>query len=135
MPDVLKDLSAARIHRAGDCLREAKLLLDNGEYRGAANRAYYAAFHALRAVLALDGFDSKKHSGVIAKFRELYVKTGRFTPEMSDAIGSLFRIRSASDYDDFYIASKADVEAQYHLAEKLVAEIAAYLSGNDRTAQ
>ena len=128
MPDVLKDLSTARIERSKDCLREAKLLLDNGEYRGAANRAYYAAFHALRAVLALDDFDSKKHSGVISKFRETYIKTGRFTPEMSDTISSLFRIRSASDYDDFYIASKADVETQYQRAEKLVAEIERYLS-------
>lgn len=128
MPDVLKDLSAARIERSKDCLREAKLLLDNGEYRGAANRAYYAAFHALRAVLALDDFDSKKHSGVISKFRETYIKTGRFTPEMSDTISSLFRIRSASDYDDFYIASKADVEMQYQRAEKLVAEIERYLA-------
>lgn len=128
MPDVLKDLSTARIERSKDCLREAKLLLDNGEYRGAANRAYYAAFHALRAVLALDDFDSKKHSGVISKFRETYIKTGMFTPEMSDTISSLFRIRSASDYDDFYIASKADVETQYQRAEKLVAEIERYLS-------
>ncbi len=128
MPDVLKDLSTARIERSKDCLREAKLLLDNGEYRGAANRAYYAAFHALRAVLALDDFDSKKHSGIISKFRETYIKTGRFTPEMSDTISSLFRIRSASDYDDFYIASKADVEAQYQRAEKLVAEIERYLA-------
>ena len=128
MPDVLKDLSTARIERSKDCLREAKLLLDNGEYRGAANRAYYAAFHALRAVLALDDFDSKKHSGVISKFRETYIKTGMFTPEMSDTISSLFRIRSASDYDDFYIASKADVETQYQRAEKLVAEIERYLA-------
>lgn len=128
MPDVLKDLSSARMARSRDCLREAKLLLDNGEYRGAANRAYYAAFHALRAVLALDGFDSKKHSGVIAKFRETYIKTGLFTPEMSDTIGSLFRVRSASDYDDFYVASKADVEVQYQRAKKLVEEIERYLA-------
>ena len=128
MPDKLKDLSIARMEHSKDCLRESRLLLDNGEYRGAANRAYYAAFHALRAVLALDDFDSKKHSGVIAKFRELYIKTGLFTPEMSDAIGSLFRIRSASDYDDFYIVSKADVEAQYQRAKTLVEEIERYLA-------
>ncbi len=128
MPDALKDLSLARIEHAKDCLREAKLLLDNGEYRGAANRSYYAAFHAMRAVLALNGFDSKKHSGIISKFRELYIKTGQFTPELSDAIGSLFNVRSASDYDDFYVASKADVELQYQRATKLVSEIASYLA-------
>lgn len=131
MPDAQKDLSIARMEHSKDCLREAKLLLDNGEYRGAANRAYYAAFHALRAVLALDGFDSKKHSGVIAKFRELYIKTGLFTPELSDTIGSLFRIRSVSDYDDFYVASKSDVESQYQRAKKLVAEIESYLDKRD----
>jgi uncharacterized protein (UPF0332 family) len=35
----------------------------------AVNRAYYCIFHAIRAILALDGFDSKKHTGVIAHFR------------------------------------------------------------------
>ena len=37
-------------------------------YRSANNRAYYSIFHAIRSVLALDGFDSKKHSGVISEF-------------------------------------------------------------------
>ena len=70
----LINLSKARISHAEDCLREARLLLDGDEYKGAANRSYYAAFHAMRAVLILDEFDSKKHSGIIAKFREKYLK-------------------------------------------------------------
>jgi uncharacterized protein (UPF0332 family) len=32
----------------------------------------------MRAVQALDGFDSKKHSGVISAFRKDYIKTGIF---------------------------------------------------------
>ncbi|MCM1122757.1 MAG: HEPN domain-containing protein, partial [Eubacterium sp.] len=43
----------------------AKLLFDNENYRIANNRAYYSIFHALRAVLVFDNFDSSKHSGVI----------------------------------------------------------------------
>jgi len=42
------------------------LLLAGESYRSAANRAYYAIFHAMRAVLALDGVDMKHHSGIIA---------------------------------------------------------------------
>lgn len=119
----LIDLSKARLQHAEDCLREAHLLLDGNEYKGTANRAYYAAFHALRAVLVLDGFDSKKRSGIIAKFRECYLKTGLFDKEMSDSISSLFRIRSASDYDDFYIVSKNDAAQQLEKAEKIVKQI------------
>lgn len=56
----LINLSKARISHSKDCLKEAEILLSAGEYKGAANRAYYAAFHAMRAVLILDEFDSKK---------------------------------------------------------------------------
>ncbi|MCD7980748.1 MAG: HEPN domain-containing protein [Clostridiales bacterium] len=42
--------------------------LKAGQYRTSMNRSYYAVFHAMRAVNVLDGFDSSKHSGVIAHF-------------------------------------------------------------------
>lgn len=123
----LINLSKARIAHAEDCLREAQLLLNGDEYKGAANRAYYAAFHSLRAVLILDEFDSKKHSGIIAKFRENYLKTDLFDKEISDYISSLFRVRTASDYDDFFIVSKEESVEQLKKAEKIVTQIEGYL--------
>ena len=55
-------------------------------YRSAANRAYYAIFHAMRAVLALDGVDMKHHSGIISEFRKRYIKTGVFDASLSGLI-------------------------------------------------
>ena len=104
------------------------MLLGADEYKGAANRAYYAAFHALRAVLILDEFDSKKHSGIIAKFGEKYLKTGIFDKQISEYITSLFRIRTASDYDDFYIVSKDEAKSQVEKAKEIVEKIELYLS-------
>ena len=66
------------IEKAGNALDEAKILFGSGKYYGAANRSYYAAFHAMSALLIHDGYAMKKHGGVIAKFRELYIKTGIF---------------------------------------------------------
>ncbi|MCL5981585.1 MAG: HEPN domain-containing protein [Firmicutes bacterium] len=79
MPDSeLRDLANARLQNAKDCLVQANALLDVGQYKGVANRAYFAIFHAMRAVLALDKFDTKKHSGMIAKFRDWsWRKAGR----------------------------------------------------------
>lgn len=123
----LINLSKARVAHAKDCLKESEILLTAGEYKGAANRAYYAAFHAMRAVLILDEFDSKKHSGIIAKFREFYLKTEFFDKEFSDAISSLFRVRTASDYDDFYVVSKNDASSQFEKAKKILFLIEAHL--------
>ena len=50
-----KDLVSYRIETAKSDLKSAKILLNAGEYKGANNRAYYAIFHAINAVHALDG--------------------------------------------------------------------------------
>lgn len=81
----------------------------------------------MRAILILDDFDSKKHSGIIAKFRENYLKTEIFNKEISEYISSLFRVRTASDYDDFFIVSKEDSVSQLEKAEKIVSQIKSYL--------
>ena len=55
LPEQAIEISKVRFDHAKECLRDAKLLLAGESYRSAANRAYYAIFHAMRAVLALDG--------------------------------------------------------------------------------
>ena len=120
-------LSKSRFTHAAECLTSAETLIISGDCRGAANRSYYAIFHAMRSVLALDGFDSKKHSGIIAEFRKNYIKTGVFTEELSDIINDLFQTRTDCDYDDFYLVSKSDVTAQLVFAKTFVEAIDEYL--------
>ena len=121
------ELSKRRLEIAHERLTTAKAMLELGDYKASANRLYYAIFSAMRAVLALDGFDSKKHSGIIARFRQSYIKTGTFSTEMSKIIDDLEVIREDSDYDDFYIISKEDVMLQYQRAEFFVSEVERYL--------
>ena len=92
-PEQAIEISKVRFDHAKECLRDAKLLLAGESYRSAANRAYYAIFHAMRAVLALDGVDMKHHSGIISEFRKRYIKTGVF----AGRTGSVERRRTGSD--------------------------------------
>ena len=62
-------ISKLRLDIAKERLSYADEILKIGDYKTVANRSYYAVFSAMRAVLALDSFDSKKHSGIIAEFR------------------------------------------------------------------
>ena len=104
--------------------------MDNGSYKSLANRSYYAIFHAMRSVLVLDGYDSKKHSGIISEFQRIYIKTEILDKEFSVVIKKLLQARTSSDYDDFFVISKEDTIAQYYDAEKFVAAVEAYLSKN-----
>ena len=78
------DLSKYRYQSAVEDLAAAKTLLNAEQYKASVNRSYYALFHALRAVTALDGFDSSKHSGIIAFFNRTYVKEGIFDNSLSN---------------------------------------------------
>lgn len=120
-------LSIARLSNANECLRDAHLLAEEERYKSLMNRSYYAIFHAMRAVLALDEIDSKKHSGIVSEFRKRYIKTGVFGADMSVIISKLLLARTNSDYDDFYVVSKEDAIIQFHSAEKFVGIIENYI--------
>lgn len=128
MDELHKELSKHRFSQAERSLRSAKLLINNDDYEGAANRAYYAVFHAMRSVLALDEKDFSKHAGVISYFRREYIKSGVFPVEASVIIGDAFDIRSDSDYDDDYNITKEDAERLVNSVEKLLGWISEYLS-------
>ena len=66
MEGSLKELAGYRMDRAKEMLVAARENLEIGQYKTSLNRSYYAIFHAMRAMNILKGFDSSKHSVVIA---------------------------------------------------------------------
>ena len=123
----IKDLAQFRLEQARECLASSEVLINLNYYKDAANRSYYSIFHSMRAVLALDGYDSKRHSGIITAFRQGYIKTGKFDALYSDTIKDAFDIRSDSDYQDFYAVSKSDVQQQIDSAKAFVEAVAEYI--------
>jgi uncharacterized protein (UPF0332 family) len=120
-----EDLAQYRIEKAKICLQDAQA--PNISLETAANRSYYCIFNAMRAVLALDQFDSKKHSGVISAFQKNYIKNHIFPVTFSDTIKNAFEIRLDSDYEDFYLISKANVAAQVENAKTFLEAVEKYV--------
>ena len=121
-----EDLVKYRLKTAEDDLRSAKILLEADEYKGTNNRAYYAIFHAINAVHAVQGNGYKRHKDATANFNKNYVKTEIFPREMGRKIGQAEEIRHASDYDDFYIASKEEAEKQILVVEEFIEMVRQY---------
>ena len=121
------DLCFYRFEKAAEDLKTARNNFVSEDYRAANNRAYYSIFHSLRSVLAVDRFDSKKHSGIIAEFRRKYIKNRIFPVEISGMIDSAFEIRNSSDYNDMFIADKNETKKQIENAEYILKEVGEYI--------
>ena len=122
-----RDLMMYRIEQSKECLKSSELLAREGAFRDAANRSYYCMLHAMRAILALEKYDSKKHSGVISAFRQRYIKTGIFASHFSDIIGSAFEVRGDSDYEDFYVVSQSQISEQIENARLFLEAVEKYI--------
>jgi uncharacterized protein (UPF0332 family) len=112
-------------------LENAKLCLDNKFYRDCINRSYYAAFYAVKAVLAVESIDFKRHKDAVGYFNKQYVATDLFPRDVGKSLGRLKTVREASDYDDFFICSQEEAMKQYKAAEYILGEVKAYLKKNE----
>lgn len=91
--------SSKAFEKAVDAIENAKYNFKGEFYGATANRAYYACFYCLIALLYTKKVYSKTHQGAKAKFSELFIKTDIFPIEISDSISLLFDYRQEADYD------------------------------------
>ena len=121
------NLAKHRLEQAHECLRASEVNMATS-LKTAVNRSYYSIFHAMRAILALDKYDSKKHSGIISEFRLRYIKTGKFPKQFSVIIGNAFEIRNESDYEDFYIVAESEAIQQINNARLFLKAVEEYIT-------
>ena len=133
MNDKKEDLCIYRIRNAVETLGVAVLCLESQHYKDSINRSYYAAFYAIKAVLALSEIDFKRHKDVIAHFNKNYVAQGEFNREIGKRIARLQQKREKSDYDDFYIASKDEAFEQIETAEMIINAVEVYLTSKNKS--
>ena len=122
-----RDLVLYRIETSKSDIKAAEIILNAREFRGANNRAYYGIYHAVSAIHALDGNAYKRHKDALANFNKNYVKTEIFPRKLGKRIVESEEIRHASDYDDFYIATREEAEEQIQTAKELVKLVEEYV--------
>lgn len=116
-----------RLEKCRQDLQFARLLLDEGGYRQAVNRAYYAAFALTTAVLLTLDIERRKHSGVESAFNQYLVKPGTIEPEYADIYRRIRRWREDADYDDFADFTRQDTQDVLEEVERFVARLERYL--------
>ena len=116
-----------RLERAKQDLSDAEFNYEHKRYLNANNRAYYSIFHAIRAVLALERVDFKRHKDVLAYFNQHYIKTEKFPRVISKKISQASKVREDSDYDDEFIPTDDETKFQIDTAKELITLVEKYL--------
>ena len=115
-----KVLTQLHLNKAHACLKDGEQLLQMDSISAAANRFYYAVFHAIHALFVTEGIQSKSHNGTIAQFHQNYIKTGKIDPKFGHFVAAMENMREKADYDVIYDVSREDLEALKPVAYELL---------------
>lgn len=127
MSDDLKALIVYRLEQSNDALRASEMLLNEQLWRDSVNRAYYAAFYTVLALLVMKGLGTSKHSGAIALFDREFVKTGVFPKELSRILHGSFDMRQEADYEELASIGEAEAIEAVSLSRLFVSKVSEYM--------
>ena len=122
-----KIIVGLELEKAQKTVDELKILTENALWNAAANRLYYALFHAVSALLINDGHPVKSHRGVMAQFGQYYVRTEIFSREDGHLLSELVIMRDNADYNCFYEAGEENVVTHLEPTKQLIEKIKNYI--------
>ena len=111
----MKHALTALLAMAEEKLRAARLLLDGAAWGDASSRAYYAAFHAVSAVLLSRDESYSHHAQVLGALNREFVRTGLFPREFTPMLTRLFENRQSGDYS--VIPGVTEIEARQDVGD------------------
>ena len=108
------------IEKSKNTFAEVIALVNAGLWSGAANRLYYAVFHAVSALLVHDRHQVNTHQGSHALFGLHYIKTGILEEQFSDTFTLLQTMREKSDYNCSFDATQELIEPLFAPTKKMI---------------
>ena len=118
-----KIIVGLEVEKAQRTFAEIEVLRQAGLWDNIANRLYYAAFHAVSALLINDEHPVGTHQGTVVMLHQYYVKTGILTKEEGAFYSQLQTLREKSDYNCTYYATKEDTEPRIALTETFIEKV------------
>lgn len=111
------------LKRARETYDDIGCLISANRLNGAANRMYYAVFHAVCALLIHDGHQVSTHKGSHALFSLHYIKTGILPREYGQLYSQLQTMREESDYNCAYDVEIDEIAQRLKPAKRLIEDI------------
>lgn len=121
-------LARYRIKQAEETIDEAEFLLSGQKSpRSIINRAYYAMFYSVLALLIFEPYASSKHSGILSYFNRKFIKEGILPEELGRGINNAFELRVRGDYREYVELTYEQVTPFVERARIFVRAVSDYL--------
>jgi uncharacterized protein (UPF0332 family) len=121
-------LAQWELDAAEEELRSFLVNVRAGIHRKALPSLYFAAFHAVRSLLAAKGMEPTTHKGVHVMFALNLVKPGTVSTASAKILSELQAIRERADYQVELSYDAADVARHFTTARPLFDELARLLA-------
>lgn len=123
-------LVALELKKARETYDEIEILVTANRLNGAANRMYYAVFHAVCALLIHDGIQVNTHKGSHALFSQQYIKTGLLPREYGQLYNQLQTMREESDYNCAYDVEFEELQQRLDPTRRIIEDIERLVKNN-----
>jgi uncharacterized protein (UPF0332 family) len=123
----VKESEALRLAKAQQALEGARRDLAAGEAGLAADRAYYAMFHAADALLSGRGRGFRSHGAVHGAFGKEFAKSGLIDPKYHRWLLDAFRLRQEMVYDVHATPDREAATEVIRRAAEFIEAAASYL--------
>ena len=115
-----RHLAKEELARAESNLESAVIIHAASKYAEAVSLAYYAAFHAVRALLADKGRQPRSHSGLIHLFNTEFVRPKLVDASLLSVLERAQQARLQADYDASAAFDQAASQAEIDAARTFV---------------
>lgn len=109
-----------QVEKAKRFLAQADEMIELKHWDLAANRYYYASFHAVQALFIHKGINAHTHAGINNQFSLNFVKTGIVDLSYGSFLARMFQLRQKADYNCAYDVSEDDVSEIVGLTHSFV---------------
>lgn len=116
-----KLLITLQLEKAHHFLHQADEMFSLKHWDLAANRYYYACYHAVQGLfIAKDIPIAKKHASVVNLFSLHFVKSGIVEPTLGSFLARMMQLRQKADYNCFYDIKEEELNDYVVLSKKLI---------------
>lgn len=121
-------LVTLELEKVKKTLAEMEVQLQNKLWAMAANRLYFALFHAVSALLIFDQHEVGTHRGAVNKFSLFYVKSGIFSVAEGKLYSHLQKLREDGDHNCSIDIDEDDIVEKVSPTRALIDKIVQYIS-------
>ena len=118
-----KTMVSLEMEKADRFLKQAEMMCELKQWDIAANRYYYACFHAVQALFINNGLSSRRHSGMLTQLGLHFIKTGIVEDRLGAFLTRMEQLREKGDYNCLFDVTKDELLTFVEPAHELVNRI------------